>query len=195
MLRSAAVSILLIGIVGAANASHQVCHCKLNRYQGGVYQQLNDYTTPVGKKFHKMILVGGDYGDCKAACTNWVGSNFSMVQANACSTSPAVDDVFIVRADINDSPAMQSRRYKVVKKYDMKCPSGWLSNTTNVPGGITTDGRCKLEHIIQSITPSLNPPPPNGTPIGNWGFYWNNALVEYGTPTSTGPGVCGLEQF
>lgn len=61
-----------------------------------------------------------------------------------------------------------------------KCPQGWVSNTTNQDGDITTDGKCK-RLACQPLTPPL---PPNGTPLGTWGFSWGNGLWQWG-PSNT----------
>ena len=67
------------------------------------------------------------------------------------------------------------------------CPPGWLSNTTNVSGGVVaSDGRCKQSVGQISITPL----PENGTPVGSWGFTWGNALYAWGTNANGGEAQC-----
>lgn len=63
-----------------------------------------------------------------------------------------------------------------------KCPSGWLSGSTNVDGGVTTDGRCKK----LSGTLSITPVPANGTPLGTYGFSWGNEIWAWGTTANGG---------
>lgn len=67
------------------------------------------------------------------------------------------------------------------------CPQGWLSNTNNQNGGITTDGKCK-KAVCGPIVGC--DPLPNGTPIGNWGFTWDNWIYTWGTPTNGGKPNC-----
>jgi hypothetical protein len=66
------------------------------------------------------------------------------------------------------------------------CPKGWLSNTSNIDGGVTTDGRCKK--LVCS--PIGVVPPPDGTQLGNWGFTWGYELWAYGTKENGGAPVC-----
>ncbi|MDE2579230.1 MAG: hypothetical protein KGL46_10520, partial [Hyphomicrobiales bacterium] len=67
----------------------------------------------------------------------------------------------------------------------VQCKSDWRSNTNNQMGGVTADGRCKKEF---SLPPGLLtvPRPSDGTPIGSWGFWWNDGLVAWNTPANGG---------
>jgi hypothetical protein len=79
---------------------------------------------------------------------------------------------------------------------EIKCPGTWLANMTNVPGGVTADGKCKKLSGPISITPL----PANGTPIGTYGFTWGGQVYAWGTPANGGaavtitvsPGVCSF---
>lgn len=83
-----------------------------------------------------------------------------------------------------------------------KCPPGWLANATNVDGGVTVDGKCK-RGVCGPWSTATFPPPPNGTPVGTWGFTWGNGLYAWGTAANGGrakcvttmvsPSVCKLE--
>lgn len=66
-----------------------------------------------------------------------------------------------------------------------RCPPGWMSNTSNQPGDVTGDGRCK--RIAGPII--INPPPDNGTQIGSWGFTWNDRIFAYGSAANGGAAV------
>ncbi len=74
---------------------------------------------------------------------------------------------------------------------ECRCPKGWLSNTNNQDGGITTDGKCK-KIACQPIT--ITPLPPNDTQIGTWGFIWGNALWVWGTASNGGKAICTVIQ-
>jgi len=63
------------------------------------------------------------------------------------------------------------------------CPSGWLSNTTNNDGDVTSDGKCKK--LSGQLTPPP-PPPSNGTPVGDWGFTWGKNIYAWGTVDNGG---------
>jgi hypothetical protein len=67
------------------------------------------------------------------------------------------------------------------------CPKGWLSNTDGQDGGVTTDGKCK-KIVCQPV--NISPLPPDGTPVGNWGFMWGNALYAWGNASNGGNPIC-----
>lgn len=79
--------------------------------------------------------------------------------------------------------------YELIKTEPVcKCPQGWLSNTTNKDGDITTDGKCK-KMICGPI--DIKPLPKNGTQVeGNLGFFWGNELWWYGTKENGGAPIC-----
>jgi len=66
------------------------------------------------------------------------------------------------------------------------CPNGWLANTTNEDGGVTEDKKCKKFAASNTVTP----PPPNGTPVGTWGFMWGNGIYAWGTSANGGAASC-----
>lgn len=70
-----------------------------------------------------------------------------------------------------------------------KCPAGWTCNgcSPQSDGGITTDGKCKKVACQANTIP---PYPPDGTPIGTWGFSWGNAFIAWGTTANGGAPVC-----
>lgn len=68
------------------------------------------------------------------------------------------------------------------------CPTGWLANPSNQNGGVTTDGKCKKG--ICTWNEREFPSPPNGTPIGTWGFTWANGLYVWGSAANGGVAVC-----
>ncbi|HVQ10031.1 MAG TPA: hypothetical protein VMS43_16520 [Allosphingosinicella sp.] len=73
-------------------------------------------------------------------------------------------------------------RYPGSSSVQTRCPAGWLSNTSNQPGDVTYDGRCK--RLAGSLT--VNPLPANGTQLGAWGFSWVNEMWAYGTAANGG---------
>ena len=62
-----------------------------------------------------------------------------------------------------------------VAKIVCRCPPGSIGNTTNQPG-ITPDGKCKREVCRPNTGLPL---PPDGTPIGAWGFTWKDTIWQY----------------
>jgi len=76
------------------------------------------------------------------------------------------------------------------------CPHGWISNSPpQIDGGIVTNGQCKRAdpHPL-----SIAPFPPDGTPIGAWGFTWGNGVYAWGNAANGGAPHCtgaGLSKF
>lgn len=70
-----------------------------------------------------------------------------------------------------------------------KCPTDWTCNgcSPQVAGGITTDGKCKK---VACQANTITPYPPDGTPIGTWGFSWGNAFIAWGTTANGGAPKC-----
>jgi hypothetical protein len=71
-----------------------------------------------------------------------------------------------------------------------KCPAGWLSNTSNIDGDITLDGKCKKK-VCGPL--DIKPLPTNGTPIGTdgaWGFTWGDGIFVWGTKANGGAAIC-----
>lgn len=78
-----------------------------------------------------------------------------------------------------------------VYKEVCRCPVGWISNTTNIDGGITTDGKCKK---LSCKPLNISPLPPSGTQLaGNIGFTWGDELWFYGTKENKGLPICKKE--
>lgn len=75
-----------------------------------------------------------------------------------------------------------------------RCPTGWLSNTSNKDGDITTDGYCKKMFCKLE---GLKPLPPNGTIIGTaekpYGFTWGDGIYFAGTKENGGASICKKE--
>jgi hypothetical protein len=60
------------------------------------------------------------------------------------------------------------------------CPATWYANSSNVLGGVTSDGKCK------KLAGTISPSPPQQTGIGSWGFTWFNEVWAYGDHTNGG---------
>lgn len=78
---------------------------------------------------------------------------------------------------------------KFLKKKVCTCPSGWISNTSQQDGGVTTDSRCK-KMVCQPI--KITPLPPDGTALnskgelGSWGFVSGTLLFAWGSRENGG---------
>jgi hypothetical protein len=124
---------------------------------------------------------------CRPVATGFVGS---QAVATACCNIGAANGT-----TINAYSAVGTKAYRLAWQIGVltntpaviqkKCPVGWLANPTNVDGGVTSDGKCKK----QSGTLTITPFPPNGTPIGTYGFTWGNGVYAWGTAANGGAAV------
>jgi len=73
-----------------------------------------------------------------------------------------------------------------VTTYTYQCPPTWYSNTTNVLGGATTDGKCKK---LSAKPLTITPWPLPGTPISSYGFTWYDEVWAYGTAANGGAAI------
>jgi hypothetical protein len=66
-----------------------------------------------------------------------------------------------------------------------KCPIGWMSDTTGVEGGISTNGKCKKWASHASPQQLALP---NGAPVGEppYGFKWDTEIYAWGTLANGG---------
>jgi hypothetical protein len=69
------------------------------------------------------------------------------------------------------------------------CPANWVCNGCSPQrvGGVTTDGKCWKVVCKGNAVP---PYPPDGTPIGSWGFSRGDAFFEWGTAANRGAPHC-----
>jgi hypothetical protein len=67
----------------------------------------------------------------------------------------------------------------------LKCPNDWMSDTTNVEGGIATNGKCKKRASHASREQLALP---NGAPVGEppYGFKWDTEIYAWGTSANGG---------
>jgi hypothetical protein len=156
-----------------------------------------DLTGTVNKSYSGLLPMKDDNRkDCQTRCSD-AAAKLSATQKQAiadCACSNGVGTGTTIRA----YGAVGTKEYQSdqslgtltnnaqVSNTTCKCPVGWLSNTTNIDGGITTDGNCK-KIVCQPIGVA---PPPNGTPVGTWGFIWGNALYAIGSNVNGGAANC-----
>ena len=135
---------------------------------------------------------------CQASCSiaaQAVGKPTAMNAACAAHASSTT----VIAIGVRAYSAVGTRTYRVaetfgeayfhpaIKQTICSCPSGWLSNTSNLPAGVTGDGRCKK--LSGTYTGPLFQ---NGTPIGAGGeaFTWGNEIWVYGTAANSGKANC-----
>jgi hypothetical protein len=142
--------------------------------------------------------------DCNTRCTNAAaGLSAAEVQniANiACSKGVPNGTAITAWSAVGTREYKSAQRLGILENIPAsttstcKCPPGWLSNTTNVDGGITTDGKCKKMVCNIPCTTGL---PPDGALIGSWGFYYGKALWQWGAPnctSTTTPAICRINK-
>jgi hypothetical protein len=130
----------------------------------------------------------GPVGGLAFKPTNVILKSCKVVQRLAPGTHKIV---CTVNNDGGDAGLLVEGCYELVQTVpECKCPAGWLSNTSNKDGDITTDGKCK-KMICGPL--NIKPAPKNGTQVdGNLGFFWDNNLYWYGTKENGGFPVCTL---
>jgi hypothetical protein len=69
-----------------------------------------------------------------------------------------------------------------------RCPKGWLSNTSNKEGDITTDGQCK-----KMVCGPLDIKPAIKNMGFEGGFFWDNYVYAAGTKANGGAPICKKE--
>jgi hypothetical protein len=192
---TASVSVGIPKQVQAHGLLHKTCWCDAVSVDPNQnITKLLSFST--GLEFHVPVPTTGNRGDCRNQCGVLYDQNQAAIAAAACSAN--LPDGADIRAAwwIGTQNISQARSNRLKISYpvtsDRKCPAGWLSNTSNIDGGMTADGMCKKEFAVTSTTPPMTAPvtpPPNGTPIGSWGFWWNGGLIAYGTPQNGGAAV------
>lgn len=157
-----------------------------------------DLTATVNKTYNGLLpMKDENRKDCQKRCSD-AAYNLTPAQKQAiadCACAAGVASGTAIRA----YGAVGTKEYQsdqalgilvntpAVSQTTCKCPAGWMSNTTNIDGGVTGDGHCK-KIVCQPI--SITPFPANGTQLGNWGFAWGNALYAWGTAANGGAATC-----
>jgi hypothetical protein len=129
---------------------------------------------------------------CKTAAGKWGHYIFSpSIASSACAAG--VPDGTLIRAfsAVGNTgyreaiPIGHLTNEPQVTQTKCKCPSGWQCNgcSPQVDGGYTSDGKCKK---VACLGNSIPPYPPNGTPIGSWGFTWGDSFQAWGTSANGG---------
>jgi hypothetical protein len=123
---------------------------------------------------------------CSAAASNAKNGNAALVTAacNASGSGTMVPINAVAKYGSTNLPTQNPIGY-VVRDTVQTCPSGWLSNLSNLQGGPTQDGKCKK--VVQQL--SGTPLPPDGTPVGTWGFVSGNNLFAWGTTANGGAAI------
>lgn len=182
--------------------NHQTCFCVISKdnLQGQQHQSgacldltgtVNLSWSGLTPSFHNRETA------CSTACTSAAAPSSGSAAIAACACqggAPNGMHINAYRAVGNTGQYDSAQQIGIIKRVaavtQTKCPAGWASNTTNVDGGVTTDGKCKKlwGHIIPPP-----PAPPNGTPVGTgnppYGFTWGNDIYAWGTTANGGAAV------
>lgn len=175
------------------------CFCKIsNEPLGGKTSAtgvLMDLTDEVNKTYNGAYQQGEvNQNDCNIRCKNTAAAYVKSQNIAASACASGVPDLSLIEA----FSAVGTKAYRSAQRIGIlrnqpevtsttcTCPTGWMSNTTNVAGGVTTDGNCKK----QAGTITITPLPPNGTPIGTLGFTWGNGVFMYGSTANGGAATC-----
>ena len=174
-----------------------VWHGLLNQCSSSGYQILMDLTATVGLKFG-FRRNAKKFGICSGACSA-ASNQVNLVTLANLACSLGVPNGSVLKTYAKLGHCGKWGRYKVVDtigtltntpevtETTCTCPPGWLANTTNVDGGETADGKCKR---LAAIPITVTPLPANGTPVGSWGFTWDNGVWAWGTSANGGAASC-----
>lgn len=170
------------------------CWCKIRAGCNG----------PILKDFGSLgqynAVVSGKQAHCSSACSTAAAqyglSGLQGQGASACNStgsgSHKIQAFSIVgHSDTNNNACDPDQTFGTLNCTAIPvvctCPRGWLANTTNVDGGVTSDGKCKK---LVCASNTVSPYPANGTPIGTWGFTWGNGFWAWGSQANGGKAVC-----
>ena len=171
-----------------------------NNQEVGVHVYEYKLVVPLGKAANiKISRIGGDNDVKLTAGTNtYISNSGAMGYTYKKAILPKCFEVqlpagtHIIRAEVTNIEAVSG--LLVEGCYDLidvqpvcRCPEGWVSNTTNKEGDITTDGNCKKK-VCGPM--NIKPLPKNGTAIGTWGFTWGDDIWVVGTKENGGAAVC-----
>lgn len=177
-----------------AHAATKTCFCRISHGpQGGPFSNFSSLETDLS--INTVIISPANKGDCRNRCTQVFNNNEPSIAQQACAAGIANGNWILGISQLSTSGTQTAASRHLVNipskpHVDIICPVGWASNTSNIysttanpNAGITLDGQCKKEFQVQALN---IPTPPNGTPIGTWGFYWGNAIVAKGTSANGG---------
>lgn len=165
----------------------KTCHCDLVRNQPN--QVLFNLTSSVNWHPKLWVVKPADQNDCRNKCDVAFADHKQPIASALCSypLAMAPDQVLITlysRLGENTQTAT-GKTYVLNRRPVVQCPADWRSNSNNQMGGMTEDGRCKKEFALPAGLLSV-PRPADGTPIGNWGFWWGDGLVAWNTADNGG---------
>ena len=165
----------------------KTCHCDLVKSQPN--QVLYNLTSTVAWKPKIWIVTPADQNDCRNKCDAAFADKKQQIANALCSYPPSIAPdklpmTLLSKLGANTQTYI-GKSFVFHRVTVVKCDAQWRSNTNNQMGGITEDGRCKKEFALPSGLLTV-PRPPDGTPIGAWGFWWGDGLVAWNTPDNGG---------
>lgn len=200
-----ALAVVLVAVPDAR--ADATCFCKLsyidNTNLKSAIGVVKDITGEVNKKYTGPFQQGdANQTDCNTRCTNAAAKYTGNPALAAQLCAQGIPNGSAIRA----WSAVGTREYKsaqyigvllntpAVTSTKCVCPPDTMTNTSNQVGGVPADGKCK-KHVCGPITGI--PLPPNGTPIGTWGFTWENTVWAFVKPncttTTVSPAVCRFQ--
>ncbi len=188
---AAGVAVLLLPL--GANAAEAHCFCKITFSDLEGIQTANsvilDLTGEVGKTYRgvnpqREENQSGCNSRCRDTSAKYIGR--PSIAAAACASGAHNGTPVEAWSAVGTGKYRAARLIGVlvnkpaVTQTTCVCPPGSVGNSSNQPGG-TTDSKCKQK--VGTIT--ATPRPPNGTPIGTWGFTWLDEIWQYVSPSCT----------
>lgn len=183
---------------GTPNGFHVDLTGQVNQSYYGFSQQHEDNQVDCAKRCRAQVVsytsqAGNAAPFCQAGFPNGkeltgfskVGTKNYRFAKNSAMNPP------MYVAFLKHSPQLSQTTYT--------CPPTWYTGTTNILGGTQSENGCKKLAGYLSIQPY----PPNGTKLGDWGFSWVNEMWARGTVANGGaataktvkgpPAECGFD--
>lgn len=169
------------------------CFCKARCGSDVVGTSITDAIIDWGaiKVYHNYCLNREkNADDCSKACSdkaindpNWNSASFLC---SKCPSGKVTAYASVATKEYKTAHTRIITNTPAVTTTTCKCPAGWLATMTNVDGGVSQHG-CKR---VACQPNGIAPYPPDGTPIGTWGFTWGNAILAWGTDANGGAAKC-----
>lgn len=201
-----AVVLLTAAVLGTPRAVgsarfKSTCFCKVSGANLQAQVNVSDYFLELtGQVNHTYTGLSqqseAKQWDCKDRCQTVVDNyDKNAMAAAACAAGVANGAQVGGWSAVGEAGYRQARTVGILVNkpagtetvLNCQCPSNWLANLTNVPGGPTTDVKCK-KLAYKPI--NISPLPPDGTQVGTYGFTWGDELWAFGSLTNGGAASC-----
>ncbi|NDG85440.1 MAG: hypothetical protein EBX52_10460 [Proteobacteria bacterium] len=205
--------ILLMVVVFSGHALAGTAHCWCKSYKtNSASGVLKDYSGDINKVYEGLFPQSKqNQDDCLGRCGSKADQvrNDPSTAAFYCSLGFTGPVTFTFAANVGtrdpetakwlhltieppsyscpNGGTLEGNQCKILQDATLTCPAGWLSNSSNQPGGVTTDGICKK--ILPGCT-LPGPAPSSAVFFGNnYGFTSGSSIAIVGNANNGGAAV------